>query len=92
MIMLVNSYVHTKHFSNLLVQTLVVLPFLPDEDILHPRSAAHLPLVDTVHSAASGPGELEVHAQIVSLLVRDVAEDLVDSLRGQHDILNFNFH
>ena len=37
-----------KYFSNLFVQTLVVLPFLPDEDVLHPRPAAHLPLVETV--------------------------------------------
>ena len=37
-----------KYFSNLFVQTLVVLPFLPDEGVLHPRPAAHLPLVEAI--------------------------------------------
>ena len=45
-----------KYFSNLFVQTLVVLPFLPDEDVLHPRPAAHLPLVETVQDIHPGAG------------------------------------
>ena len=46
----------TKYFSNLFIQTPVVLPFLPDEDVLHPRPApaAHLPLVETVQNIHPG--------------------------------------
>ena len=44
---------------------------------------ATLPHTNSVtHQHPVGPGELGIHAEDVTLLVRDVAEDLMHSLRG----------
>ena len=56
---------------------------------------ATLPHTNSVtHQHPVGPGELGIHAEDATLLVRDVAEDLVHSLRGQRDLLppSASFH